>query len=917
MAGLLNKAEGLSMDRRAFLRGAALTAAAAMAGTGANSLVANQALADQASQQGAEWKTAPCWHNCGGRCLNQVLVKDGVVLRQRTDCLHDDTVETPQQRGCLRGRSQRRQVFADDRLKYPMKRKHWEPHTGGDKSLRGCDEWERISWDEALDYVAEEIRHNMSTYGPSSIVLESYLHGELTTWETRNVEMARPLAAYGGYVDTWSCTSWGNWVMAAAGTYGFANICESMNDRLDLTNVDTFIMLGSNPARSSMGSPTYHFERAHEAGAKFVCIDPTYTATCSVFDGEWVPVRVGTDTALLLGVAHEIIANDTADNPTIDWDFLRKYTIGFDETMMPDGADPHDNFRDYVMGTYDGTPKTPEWAERICGTPADQIRSLAGEFSLDKNVAFLASWAPACTFGSDSLPQLMMTIGCMTGHIGRPGNMTGASAHAYAANGGHLLVNIGQVGLAYNDPAIAIPNPCDDVIHDSELYTAILDGEYTYTAGGSWQPAERRNIDIHMIYNARSARLQTREAAMKGIEAYRKLDFVVSHAQFMTTNATFSDIVLPVTTPWEREGGLGTGNREIAIMYSHITEPLFESKDDLWIAQQISDRLGLDRAQVWPYDAHQDLFNMIAGCNVVPEGGHDAPDGEGYEPLVTITQDDIDAWGVQGTPQQGRITLEQFQQQGLFQVPRSEGDTYGYIAFKDFIDDPEGNPRPSESGKFEIYCRRKKEIIDSLGFSTEPADALPTWQPSIEGYMDTFSDWDAQEKGEYPLQAFSPHYLRRSHTTFDNVPQLREAWPNYVLINTKDAEENGIGDGDAVKITSPYGCTLRNAEVTQTIMPGVIALPHGSWIDIDPQTGIDTGGADEMLTAPRTWGQGTSGWNSVICRIEKYDHDLTPDVDKPLRFPNADESFGEDADGTLASSGADGKNAASDARDGR
>lgn len=69
-----------------------------------------------------EWKTAACWHNCGGRCLNKVLVQDGVVVRQKTDDTHEDSPDYPQQRGCLRGRSQRKQVFAEDRIKYPLKR---------------------------------------------------------------------------------------------------------------------------------------------------------------------------------------------------------------------------------------------------------------------------------------------------------------------------------------------------------------------------------------------------------------------------------------------------------------------------------------------------------------------------------------------------------------------------------------------------------------------------------------------------------------------------------------------------------------------------------------------------------------------------------------------------------------------------
>ena len=116
-----------------------------------------------------QWITAACWHNCGGRCLNKVLVADGKVIRQKTDDTHPDSSLYPQQRGCARGRSQRRQVLGEDRLKYPLVRKHWRPG-GGNKELRGKDEWVRISWDEALDIVAGEIQRIRRQYGNRSIL---------------------------------------------------------------------------------------------------------------------------------------------------------------------------------------------------------------------------------------------------------------------------------------------------------------------------------------------------------------------------------------------------------------------------------------------------------------------------------------------------------------------------------------------------------------------------------------------------------------------------------------------------------------------------------------------------------------------------------------------------------------------------
>lgn len=144
-----------------------------------------------------------------------------------------------------------------------------------------------------------------------------------------------------------------------------------------------------------------------------------------------------------------------------------------------------------------------------------------------------------------------------------------------------------------------------------------------------------------------------------------------------------------------------------------------------------------------------------------------------------------------------------------------------------------------------------------------PSKAIPTYIPQQEGY-------EATLQGEFPFQIYTPHYLRRSHSTLDNVQWLREAWENPVFINAADAKKQGIEVGDTVLITSPHGKTLRQAALTNRVMPGVIALPHGAWVNLDEETGIDKAGSDNVLTGQIQSGQGVSGWNTGICKIEKY-----------------------------------------------
>lgn len=312
-------------------------------------------------------------------------------------------------------------------------------------------------------------------------------------------------------------------------------------------------------------------------------------------------------------------------------------------------------------------------------------------------------------------------------------------------------------------------------------------------------------------------------------------------------------------------------------MYSQISEPLFEAKSDQWIANELAKKLGINEKEAFPFDEKQQFFNALASATVVNE------DGKTYGPLVTITEADIKELGVTGKPQTGKITYPELKKKGVYQVKRSQGDNYGYIAYEDFVKDPENNPLTSESGKLEIYSRQLAKTVNAMGFSK--IQAIPSYIPPVNGYQDTFQDWESKAKGEYPYQVINPHYLRRSHTVFDNVKWLQEAWHNPVFLNTKDAQANGIGNGDTVLITSPYGKILRNACLTERVRPGVVALLHGAWVDVDEKTGIDKGGADNILSGQVPTGQGVSGFNTGIAKIEKYSASkLISDVEKPARI---------------------------------
>jgi len=888
MGSLVKKVTDKKMSRRTFLlASAAGTASLALAGCGNMLAPVSKSVDANAINGEGKWVAAACWHNCGGRCVNKALVVDGVVIRQKTDDITPDSPDHPAQRGCVRGRSQRKQVFSADRLKYPMKRKHWQPLTGGQKELRGKDEWERISWDEALNYVTAEIDNTIKKYGNRGIYC------------TGGEEIKRPLSLKGGFTHSWTTTSMGNTLWSDYFGLNYLNM--DGNDRFDNLNCDAIILIGVNAAWSSQGECNVYYKTLRDAGVRFYAIDPFYNDTYAMLEAEWIPIRTGTDMALLNAVAYVMITEDDPQKrPIIDWEFLKKYTIGFDATMMPEGEDPKGNYKDYVLGTYDGIPKTPEWASEICGVSPVQIRELAFVLNKENNIGLWTGFAPARTNNNENFSQLLMTIAAMGGHIGKSGNSCVAMTNGSSGNSRPFIAVPGAEGIT------EIPNPIDDSINEVDVWEAILKGKYNYKGRAhEFKPHEERDIDVRLIYNGGqnefdgqgTSHLQTKPNINKGIEVHRKkADFVVTHAYTLTTAALYSDIVLPVTTMWERIPSISPRRPEAFLAYQQVIEPMYEAKDDRWIAEEIGKRLGLDPKDIYPFSEKQRYFNSLATAMValpntrstatvqsvvnLSEKSQIAP---GYVSMVAITQADIDEWGVQGKPQEGVIPLKELLDNGVYRPLRNKKDGYDYIAYEEFIKDPVKSPRPTESGKFEIYCRTFKKNLMTTGYSGA-ASAIPSYQPAVDGYEETYKDWKTKTKGDRPFQVHTPHYMRRAHSTLDNVGWLRKAFTNPVFINASDAAAKEIKDGDTVLLSNQYGKTLRHACVTHRMVPGCVALPHGSWLDIDEETGIDRGGADNILKGSTTSVSGVTGWNSCLINIEKYNGKAIPaDVDRPLR----------------------------------
>jgi len=876
---LFQKAFDYKVSRRSFIKGSAITAAGiGLLGKGSGLNKVSDAFAQEVAEKEEKWVNAACWGDCGSKGFNKVYAVDGIPLRMGTDETTTDDPLNPRVKSCPKGRALRDYIFAPSRLKYPMKRKNWEPG-GGDKSLRGRDEWVRISWDEALDIVAGEIKRIVDSYGNSAIfgMVRAYID--------------RLLSAYGGYTSYWGSSSAGSWEIPwGTGIFGFNGI--GFNDRLDWQNTKTFVLWGYNPVWSRAGIPMQRFMQCKNNGAKFIFVDPFYNPSAQVLADDWIPIRPATDHAFILGVMYALLEEDVPGiYPLVDWDFLNRCTVGFDADHMPAGADPKENFKDYVLGTYDGIPKTPEWASAICGTDPARIRAFAKEIGVTNDVAIVMSCAPARVNNSDSFPQAVMALTAMTGHIGKPGNFVAQDvSHLFMAEGRALVTGSTMLGATGYKRATPIPNPLSQgllpafakypgpntpatVIAMTEMWDAILTGKYT--AGYN----DIRNIDIKMIYNQHRSYLNQMPGTLKGIEAFRKVEFVVTQNLNFCPEAQYSDVVLPVTSQWERYGLLDMGYREHILWSSQVIEPFFEAKDDDWIAEEIGVRLGLDPKTVRPWPIKQEIINNVADAMVINQ------EGTGYEHLVTITEKDLQDLGAEGVPQAGRIPIMELKERGIFKLVRHPGDNYVDIPFKEFRESPEANPiATSKSGKWEIHCQAWADTVKNFGWTEIPP--IPKYSPPIEGYEDTFADWKNKIKGDFPLQKTDLHILRRSHSSMDSTPYLRELFPIQLVMNNMDAEQRGIKDGDTVLVSSRHGKVLRIATVTARMMPGVVGMAQGSWLNFDEGLGVDKGGCANVLCGAISTGQGHKGWNSVNIQIEKWTGEpLPPDVNAIPKFP--------------------------------
>jgi len=721
--------------------------------------------------------TGACY-DCGGRCVLKVHVKDGVAVRVETD-----DGEEPQLRACARGRAYRRQVYAPDRLLYPLKR------TGE----RGKGEFKRISWDEALDTVAGELKRIKEAYGPKAVLLHVYSGQSTGTLHGAYLTICQILRSFGGYTATWGGASAEGSVFASRATFGTLS---TGHTRDDLVNSKLIILWGVNPATSVFGTNTsFYLAIAKEAGARIVVVDPRYTDSAAIFADEWIPIRPGTDTAMMSAMAYTMISERLHDQR-----FLDRYTVGFEQ------------FRKYVMGEEDRVAKTPAWAEARTGIPARTIVELARRYATRKPAALIPGMAPGRTAYGEQYHRMAATLAAMTGNIGIHG---GNAAGFERGPVGPMVppVAFDKTDATYEErlKALNIPQRLRSSVHVTRIWDAVLKGR-----------AAGYPSDIKMVYIAWANPLNQIPNINKGIEALKKLEFIVVHDQFMTATARFADIVLPVTTIWERNDFARPWLSGSYFLYlNKVIEPAGEVRSDIDIFRDLAARLGLP--QPFAGISEEDGIRMMV---------------DGMGDVVGEIPD-----------------FQTFKREGVHKMKLSGPQ----LCFKAEIEDPGKHPFPTLSGKIEIYSK----VLAGLNNAEVPP--VPKYVEPWEGPEDPLTE-------KYPLQLITVHVKPRAHSCFANNPWLKDIEPQSLSISAKDAQLRGIADGDSVRVFNDRGETIVQAAVSERIMPGVVSLGEGAWYQPDHQ-GRDRAGSVNILTRDMYSPGGAFPSNSALVQVQRSTDD--------------------------------------------
>ncbi|MBF0277959.1 MAG: molybdopterin-dependent oxidoreductase [SAR324 cluster bacterium] len=544
-------------------------------------------------------------------------------------------------------------VYSPLRIDTPMVRSGFLNRRGSeDRSRRGQDPFVSVSWDKALALVAEELERVRAEHGPRSVFGGSYGWSSAGRFHHARSQVRRFLSAGGGFVDQIGNYSWGAAQAILPHIVGdFASVSDLATVWPTIIENSKLLVAfgGLNPKNWSVtsGGAGEHrmkdwIRRAHERKVRFISISPFKGDIPNGLEADWIAVKPGSDTALMLSLAHTIIAEGQHDA-----EFLEQYTSGFEK------------FRAYLFGKKDGFIKDAEWASGICGIAADEIIALARLMAKGRTM-LTASWSLQRGDHGEQPYWALIALASLLGEVGLPG---GGYSFGYGSMNG-----IGAVRRLGITPIMeGLPNPARTAIPVARVSDMLLNpGETISFNGGSITYPE-----IHMIYWAGGNPFHHHQDLNRFSAAWSRPETIIVHDCWWTPTARRADIVLPTTTSAERTD-IGGSNRDPYIFaMPKLIDPVGNARDDFSIFSELAERLKFAETFTGGRRESEWLEFLFKGMRAAAaEQGIPAPDQDNF-------------WST-----------------GYWELPPPDEDE---VLLSDFRRDPKGNRLATPSGRIELY----------------------------------------------------------------------------------------------------------------------------------------------------------------------------------------------------------------------
>ncbi len=740
-----------------------------------------------------EFFYSACGPNCGSLCLLKCYTKDNKVIRIESETgLHEDWKEGMlEARACPRGRSIGNYMYAKERLKYPMKR----------AGKRGEGKFERISWEQAFDIIADKMKYCIDNYSNASI-MSLYASGITAGVVSRREALFRFLNLTGGY-----CTGKGDYSsqqnqFALSYMYGIAGY--SGNPITDIMHTKLAVFFGSNTIETRMSGAGLQYEiikAKKENNTRIIIIDPRYSESCVTIADEWIPIRPGTDAALASAIAYVLITENM-----INREFIKKYVQAFDNTQMPSSAPQNSSYCDYILGTgYDMIEKTPDWAAPITGIPVSRIFQLAREIGQAKPCYISQGWGLQRQAAGEMTTMAVAALATITGNVGIRGGNNGDRDAYFSIKKPTMPIGINKVEVAL--PCFQWVNAIErgkemtakeDGIFGAEIFPT--DIKFLWSYGGN------------ILINQHSDINHTK----KVLSDETKCEMIVVMDTHFTASAQWADIVLPSCNYLEVDEIYGSSYAQDVEYYifSKSVKPYEESRNIYDVCTQLAKRFGLEQEYTL---------------------------GRTKEDWLKWAYDTVCKIEMPNLPE----TIEQAREKGIWHKPKDQIELP--IKMQAFRENPSLNPLFTPSGKIELYSEKLATLNRQRGSGKYLGEIIPP-VPQYIVTWDGYEDYETKEK--YPLQMIGHHYKARVHSSYAASEWLNAIMPQTLWINPIDAKYRGLKDLEKVLVYNDRGEVIIPINITTRIMPGVISMPQGAWYRPNAK-GQDIGGCINTLTAYR------------------------------------------------------------------